>query len=447
MQQIISGLRRSASIKTATIGFLILLLLIPVSMIRGVVEDRSQVLFEARNDIMRSWGGEQILSGPILVVPYTRSYENRHGDVIVEDKFVYVLPTNLDVSGSLATEIRYRGAHEVPVYRAMLNVSGRFDRPDMTTLDSHIDAIDWASAYVALFVSEARAITATPSIDVGAASATFRPGGAIILTDMPAPIVADIGNPFTEGSDTAEFRTTLSINGTDTLKLMALGDTTNLQLESEWSSPSFTGNYLPTNHSISDAGFSANWQVSSLGRALPSRWTSSNAYAVNPHHASFGVSLYMPVSLYQLMFRAVRYAILFIALTFVAYFLFEILAKLRLHPLQYLLVGFANAMFFLLLLSLAEHIGFGWAYLASALASSGLVGGYSGTVLGDRSRGLIMVGILFGLYGFLYMTLNAETYALLAGAIALWITLAIIMYLTRRIDWYGRSDETSNTPL
>ena len=145
----------------------------------------------------------------------------------------------------------------------------------------------------------------------------------------------------------------------------------------------------------------------------------------------------MPVSIYQLMFRAVRYAVLFIALTFVAYFLFEIMAKLRLHPLQYLLVGFANAMFFLLLLSLAEHIGFGAAYVVSASASVALITGYSTSILGSISRGSVMAGALALLYAFLYMTLKAETYALLAGAIGLWVTLATIMYVTRRIDWYG----------
>ncbi len=303
MQQIINGLKRSASTKALVIGALILILLIPVSMIKSVVHDRSYVHNEARADIMRSWGGEQLLTGPILV---------------------------------------------------------------------------------------------------------------------------------------------LQLNGADSLRISPLGDTTKVTMNSTWPSPSFVGNYLPEHREVSDSGFSAAWQVSSLGRSLPSQWTGKTAIKGNKQQMSFGVDFYQPVSLYRLSLRAAKYAVLFIGLTFVAYFLFEVMAGLRLHPLQYLLVGFANALFYLLLLSLAEHIGFGWAYLASSGASISLVAGYSVAILGRESRGLLMAIILAGLYSFLYMTLKAETYALLAGALGLWITLAIIMFLTRRIDWYAQGGPPGN---
>ena len=210
-------------------------------------------------------------------------------------------------------------------------------------------------------------------------------------------------------------------------------------MTSNWPSPSFLGNHLPRTREISDSGFTAAWQIASLGRELPSQWTDRSPPSSSAHNAAFGVSFYMPVSLYQLTLRATKYAILFIGLSFVAYFLFEVLCSLRLHPLQYLLVGFANAMFYLLLLSLAEHVGFGWAYFASAAASVGLVAGYSAAILGGRRRGLVIAAVLAALYAFLYMTLKAETYALLAGAAGLWISLAAVMYMTRRIDWYAQS--------
>ncbi|MDX1507372.1 MAG: cell envelope integrity protein CreD [Woeseiaceae bacterium] len=437
MQQIISGLRKSASLKAATIGFLTLILLIPVAMIDGLVEDRSAVLYEARADIMRSWGGEQTLAGPVLVVPYTTSYTNRKGELIVEEAEAYVLPSRLNIEGELDSEIRARGIHEVPVYHATLQVSGTFDRPDIASVAPRVDTVHWERAQVALSVSEARGITETPQITINGASTPFRPGGAIVFGDMPPPVTATAGNPFAAGADTTAFELTLRLNGTDTLRIMPLGDTTDVRMSSPWPSPSFTGGYLPRNHDVSDDGFTAVWQVASLGRAIPSVWTSGRDVVADSWTSSLGVTLYMPVSIYQLMFRAVRYAVLFIALTFVAYFLFEIMAKLRLHPLQYLLVGFANAMFFLLLLSLAEHIGFGAAYLLSAFASIALVTGYSTSILGTLGRGATMAGALAVLYLFLYMTLKAETYALLAGAIGLWITLATIMTVTRRIDWYG----------
>lgn len=437
MQQIISGLRKSASLKAATIGFLILILLIPVSMIDGIVEDRSAVLYEARADIMRSWGGEQTLAGPVLVVPYTTSYTNRKGELIVEEAEAYVLPSRLNIEGRLDSEIRARGIHEVPVYHATLKISGTFDRPDIGTVASRIDTVHWDRAHIDVSVSEARGITETPHIAISGRDTPFRPGGAIVFGDMPPPVTATTGNPFAAGADSASFELSLQLNGTDTLRIMPLGDTTEVRMTSPWPSPSFVGGYLPRNHDVTDDGFSARWQVASLGRAIPSLWTSARDVVTDAWTSSLGVTLYMPVSIYQLMFRAVRYAVLFIALTFVAYFLFEIMAKLRLHPLQYLLVGFANAMFFLLLLSLAEHIGFGAAYLLSASASVVLITGYSTAILGGTHRGAIMAGTLAVLYAFLYMTLQAETYALLAGAIGLWITLATIMTVTRRIDWYG----------
>ena len=158
---------------------------------------------------------------------------------------------------------------------------------------------------------------------------------------------------------------------------------------------------------------------------------------------AFGVDLFVPVGLYQKTLRTTKYAILFIGLTFVAYFLFEIVAGLYLHPLQYLMVGLANTLFYLLLLSLAEHMGFGWAYLLSSLGSSGLIVGYSRTVLGDRRRAMTISGVLFCLYGFLYMTVQAENYAMLSGAVGLWVALSIVMYLTRRVNWYG--DATTAT--
>jgi inner membrane protein len=212
------------------------------------------------------------------------------------------------------------------------------------------------------------------------------------------------------------------------------------------------GGHLPEKREVSTEGFQATWRVSSLGRALPSRWTSHspekgatpisafnlNPYAGNdgPINSAFGVNLFVPIGPYKLTDRATKYAVLFIGLTFVAYFLFEVLLKLELHALQYLLVGFANALFYLLLLSLAEHIDFGWSYLVSAMGSAGLVAAYSSSILGSWRQTSLVVAMLAGLYGFLYLTLNAESYAMLAGSVGLWMILGLVMYLTRGIDWY-----------
>lgn len=446
MQNAIQGLKRSVSIKAAVIGALVLVLLIPVSMINSVVHDRQSVHQQARWEIMRAWGQPQLLAGPVLVVPYTLRHVDSKGNEYIEERRLYVLPESLDIETDVHPEVRYRGLHKVPIYSTSIALTGRFARPDVDHLGIGTATLDWDKASVALTVSDARAISEAPSITMNGETARFESGGQALFQDTPPAIVAPAGSLLATANsgDALRFETTLSLNGSDSLQFVPLGDTTDVRMTSDWPSPSFRGNYLPKTRDISTEGFTAAWQIASLGRELPSQWTDRNPQSALAHNAAFGVSFYMPVSLYQLTLRATKYAVLFIGLSFVAYFLFEILAGLRLHPLQYLLVGFANAMFYLLLLSLAEHVGFGWAYLVSAAASAGLVSGYSTTILGGRQRGFVIAAVLAALYAFLFMTLKAENYALLAGAAGLWVALAAVMYMTRRIDWYAQSGSASD---
>ncbi len=434
MQSALAGIRHSISAKVAFIGVLILLLLIPVAMIKDVIHDRTQYGREAQFDVMRSWGGEQRIAAPILILPYTRSIENQKGETTERTYRAYVLPQTLDIDVRIRPDTRSRGIHDVTVYSSVLRISGVFDKPDVEDLPGSAESVLWDDAQLAIGVSDARAITKAPTVTFGNVTAGFSPNG-IVKDGLPPQIVADIGNVF--DADETEFSMELHINGTCGIRLLPLGDTTTVTAASSWPSPSFTGSYLPESRTVTDEGFSARWQISSLGRSLPSMWLEGGIDDALASQAEFGVALYQPVGLYQLSLRATKYAVLFIGLTFVAYFLFEVIASLRLHPLQYLLVGFANALFYLLLLSLAEHIGFGIAYLVSAVASAGLISAYSVSALGQRGRAMLMTLVLALLYAFLYMTLNAETYAMLAGSIGLWLTLAVIMYLTRKIDWYG----------
>lgn len=440
MQQVINGLKRSASIKALVIGLLILILLIPVSMIKGVVHDRIDVHDDARADIIRAWGGEQTLTGPILVLPYRIAHINSYGNQIIERAFIYVLPNDLQVTVDVDPEIRARGMHKVPIYSADMKLQGSFAKPDFAAIAPAETDVDWDKAFVALSVSDPRAIAHAPLIDIGDQMSRFRSGGSKILARVLAPpLVANVESDFAgfRKGNALGFEMDLRLNGADSLRVVPLGDTTNVAIASTWDSPSFAGEYLPETRDVTDAGFTAAWQVSGLGRELPTQWTAASGAPANAELSSFGVRFYQPIGLYQLSLRATKYAVLFIGMSFVAYFLFEMMVGLRLHPLQYLLIGFANAVFYLLLLSLAEHIGFAWSYFVSAFASIALIAGYSASVLVRRSRGVLMAGVLAGLYGFLYMTLQAETYALLAGALGLWATLAVVMYLTRRINWYG----------
>ncbi len=440
MQSLVSRLRQSASVKAFTIGFLVLVLLIPLQMVRGTINDRSYIHDTARMDIQRTWGHSQTIAGPVLVVPYDVVHTNDRGDLSTRTTEVYLLPDTLQIDADIDPEIRYRGIHEVPVYSATASLKGRFASIDAAELGIDSGRIHWADAFVAIGVSDGRAITETPSLGLDGRSIPFEPGGELIdglPPQIQAPLEAGAASDF---STPMSFDIELSFNGSESLHFLPFGDSTQVSMRSTWPSPSFAGRYLPHTRDVSDSGFTADWSVPSIGRTLPSRWTKHSAAAASATASAFGVDLYMPIGIYRLTLRAAKYGVLFIVMTFVSYFLFETIAGLRLHPLQYLMVGLANVVFFLLLISLAEHIGFGPSYLASALASSGLVITYSHAVLGARSRAGIVGGLLFALYAFLYMTLKAESYALLAGALGLWVTLAITMFLTRRIDWYAMSN-------
>lgn len=443
MQTALAGARNSISLKVVFIGVLILLLLIPVAMIQDVIHDRTRVSLDAQNDVMRSWGGAQRIAAPMLVVPYICIARNKRNEPVERRYWAYVLPQDLNVDIELQPDTRYRGIHKVTVYSAVLRIGGRFKKPTIDDLPPGTDRILWDEAQIGVGVSDARAISKAPEISFAGRTAGFEPSG-IQRDGLPSLIVANVNDAF--AGDTAQFAFDLHINGTSSLTLLPLGDTTNVTMASTWPSPSFVGAYLPKRREVSEQGFDASWQISSLGRSLPALWT-EGAIDVNlASQSEFGVELYVPVSLYQLSLRATKYAILFVGLSFVAYFLFEVIAKLKLHPLQYLLVGFANTLFYLLLLSFSEHIGFTTAYLVSAVACIALIAGYSAAVLGKRARAGIMVVVLATLYTFLYMTLNAETFAMLVGSIGLWITLAIVMYLTRKVDWYryGNTTESSD---
>jgi inner membrane protein len=432
-------------LKVGSIGFLVLVLLIPLAMTRSLIDDRIAVGNTAKADIQRAWGGSQVIAGPILVVPYTATSVHPYGDRREESGELHFLPAELDIDVGLDPEVRYRGIHEVAVYTATAELTGRFDLPDTSGMGVDDAVFDWRAAYFLFGVSDARAIRNAPALRIDDQAYPFE-AGAQHIPGFPPMIVARANLLAAQLLDVPlEFAIQLDAAGTDAFSILPLGGTTTAAISSGWASPSFGGKHLPEVREIDDNGFHASWRISSLGRNLPSRWTTLPADNQAFIHSVFGVSLYTPVDFYHLTDRATKYAVLIVGLTFVAYFLFELLARLRLHPLQYLLIGLANTLFYLLLLSLAEHLGFAWAYFMSAVGATSLIVAYSASILKSRKRASLVGAMLAVLYLFLYLTLNAETYALLAGSIGLWITLALIMYVTRNIDWYGTGRDAGDT--
>lgn len=445
----ISASSRSASVKVAIIAFLTLVLLIPLGMIKGVIHDRQHNESVSVFDIRNTWGGDQTVTGPVLRLPYKVEHKSSHGAPDAGDSVVHLLADELVIDADVASEIRYRGIHQVPIYSAMIRISGRIELGALDALGISAEQVEWSGAEIFLGVSEPRSIRKLPVVAVNGTEVNFTASGAGIQ-GLDSQLSALLGRSMAaaQRESALTFEISVAVNGSDSLLFLPLSQNAAVTMSADWASPSFTGRQLPSSREIHEDGFEAAWNSNSLGRQLPAIWTGSHAAQFSVGTDSFGARLIQPIDLYQLTERATKYAVLVIGLTFVTYFLMEVVGKIELHPLQYLLVGLANTLFYMLLLSLSEHVGFDLAYLISALASAVLIWAYSLVVLRQRARAVVMAVVLTGLYTFLFLTLKAETFALLAGSIGLWLVLAAIMYLTRRINWYaaGNVDQKQATP-
>ena len=335
-------------------------------------------------------------------------------------------------------EVRYRGIFEAIVYTADLKVSGSFAPPDFDKLDVNPDDLLWSEAVLSLGVSDLRGTTAEPQVTWGDETISFAPGtgGDLFDTGIHAAVPLDPANP----SPTA-FSLNLGLNGSRSIAVTPAGKTTGVELASSWPHPGFFGAYLPAERSIDEDGFRASWTVSYLGRDYPHTWTSADEGVSNLARriarSQFGVSLISPVDFYLKSERSVKHGALLIVLIVAVIFIFEIVAPVRIHLFQHALVGFALCLFYLLLLSLSETVGFFAAYGLAAAMSTALITLYLAKVLTSRTQALVMAGVLALVYGYLYVVLQLEAFALVSGALGLFVALAAVMYATRNLDWYA----------
>jgi inner membrane protein len=407
-------------------------------MIAEVISDREQTRDAAVGEVTSKWGGKQVLIGPWIVVPYDVVSVEEVGDGGPVERrvtrYASFLPDQLDVSGSLIGEERYRGIYEVPVFRTELEFSGRFARPTFTGWSVAEGAQRWDRAFLAFRVSDAGAILNKASISWNDREIDFHPGvgeGYSHQAGIHVPLTGAL-----KGDDFA-FSFDLQLNGSEGLFFAPYGKQTSVNITSNWPDPGFDGQWLPDAREIRGDGFTARWHVPFLGRNYPQRWRSDESVDQVVGDSLFGVRLVTMVDNYRMAHRSVKYEFLFLVLTFATLWLFEVLSCVRIHPLQYLLLGAAMCLFYLLELSLAEHIGFLGAYVVASSMVVSLMASYSRFVLGTTARAGI-AGLVVGLlYSFLYILLSSQDYALLAGALGLFVALALVMFLTRNVDWYG----------
>ncbi|MGB3545335.1 MAG: cell envelope integrity protein CreD [Saprospiraceae bacterium] len=465
---------RSVTLKLLVIGLLFLLLMIPAFLVEQLVQERQYLRDNAQTEVAGKWGLDQEIGGPVISVPYTYGTLNTDGKTITKTGYAHFLPDRLDISGTLQPQQRRRGIYVVVLYTADLAISGNFAPLNAAALAIPEESLRWEDALITIGITDMKGVNesitlnwSNPTTD-STAQYSFGPG--TITNDIfgsgasiPIDLRADAG-------DAVGFRTrhdfsfTLSLNGSSRLYFLPFGRENSVKLSGAWADPSFEGEFLPEDHNVSTDGFMADWTVLQLNRNYPQQNIGSyvppsgigkyrpstqysDDYGYEPNYGNgdsngaFGVRLLLPVDEYQKTERSTKYSMLFVFLTFLTFFFIEVINGRRLHPIQYLLIGAAVVLFYVLLLSISEHVAFGYAYLLACSAVIALITMYSYFILENRGLTLLVAGVLIVLYIFFYSLLQLQDYALLMGSIGLLLILATIMYLTRNIDWYRPGQE------
>lgn len=448
--------------KMGALFVLILLLLIPIAMVEGLVDERQYRLSDTIREISESWGREQVLFGPVLVVPFRASEEVEDSDgnrsLRTRSYIAHFLPETLAIDAEAAPEVRYRGVYEAVVYSGEVGLSGRFAAPDFGALDDlvRLDITEyevlWDKATLALGVSDLRGTRGQVSVDFAGTTVPFSPGAAteLIRSGIGAPVGAALPAGWQE-SGPLDFKFALNLKGSSAIGFIPAGNETTVTLRSSWPHPGFDGAWLPAERTVGAEGFEARWEISWFGRGFPQQWATQNFSHMRDTIAGtrFGASLVTPVGFYQKSERSVKYGILFVLLVFATIFILEVAVPLRVHLVQYMLVGFALAVFYLILLALAELIGFALAYGAAALVATAMIALYLKRALGSARNAAPVAGVVAAVYAFLYVVLQLEEYALITGTAGIVIALAAVMYATRGIDWYalaGSADTDGSGP-
>lgn len=430
-------LRNSITVKMVSIGILILILLIPSTMIQSLIHERQYTSEAAVNEVSNKWGNEQVITGPILVVPFRSLVKNDRGEFITTTDYAYFLPGELHITGNVFPEKRKRGIYEIIVYNSKLSISGNFPKPDFSSWEIPATDILWKDAFVCVGIPDLRGIKDNIVIRWNGNEFNLN-SGITVNSQLSSGVSAVI--PIDEASESYDFIFDINLNGSKSLKFVPLGKETKVKLASSWENPSFDGAFLPDQRKVDEKGFEAEWKILDLNRNYPQKWHTAN---YNLFDSSFGVKLIVPVDHYQKSFRTAKYAILTIGLTFLVFFFIELLNKKRVHPFQYLLVGLSLCLFYSLLISISEHLNFNLSYAISSIATILSVGLFSKSIFKSGKTGLFISTILIILYSFIYIIIQMQDYALLMGTIGLFIVLAFIMYISRKISW-NRETENSD---
>ncbi len=432
-----TSLKNNIYLKVGAIVIITLLLLIPTSLIKDLIIEREVTQRAAIREVSLKWAGEQKIAGPFISIPYHKyvrdfSKKDSTEKPVQTTEYIHILPTRLKISGSIDPEKRYRGIYEIVVYNSKFEITGTFDKIDFGTFDIPKKEILFDKAEFIIGIDDLRGIEKQIELSWNNINIPFNPGVSsndVIISGINALITI---NP--DYNSTYDFRLEINLKGSQLLYFTPVGKVTDINISSEWNNPSFNGAFLPDSREVSAYGFKANWNVLHLYRNYPQSWI-GRKHSISD--SSFGVDLLLPVDNYQKSYRSIRYAILFIGFTFLAFFFIEVLNNKLIHPIQYILVGIALVVFHTLLLSISEHIKYNFAFIVSAISTLLMISGYVRAFLKSGKLAILVSGILAVLYTFIFVIIQLQDYALLIGSIGLFIILGFVMYLSRKIDWFN----------
>lgn len=451
---------RKSQLKTFTQGYtfkilmliaLVLLLLIPLAMIRGLINERNRTAAEAEEGIMEAWGSRLIEAGPVIAIPGIRTNEvrtrtERDGEKIeiIRTPFTLIItPRRLNIGAEFKTEVRRRGIFSVPLFSGSLTLSGDFDpAPALAALNTN-EIVSLKDAELIIALSSQKGIRKIDGARWNESELFFQPGSRGLnlarfnYSGQGSGIFAAL--PDFENQE-AQFDIDIAIQGGQSVRFLPVGQDTHVRIATDWASPSFQGSFLPNESAVGDTGFDAVWDISYLSRDIPLFWKDNAGEGEGYDTSLFGVNFFRAIDAYSLNTRAVKYAILFLTVPFLTLFLLEVFTKKRIHPVPYLLSGIANVVFYLLLLSLSEQMEFYLAYLAAACAVTVMMTLYSRSLLPSWNKSWYMGLVALLSYVLLYAVLNAESYALLIGSVGTFVVVALVMFLTRKLDWYGQGE-------
>ncbi|EOY2073534.1 cell envelope integrity protein CreD [Vibrio alginolyticus] len=427
--------------KFAFVLFLFVLLQIPLSMVTGLISERSYRQDEVRNDIARSSSGEQRIIGPFIMVNYTET-SYRDDKVQIKERRKFLLPSTFDMSANLDSFEKYRGIYRARLYKAQVALKGTFDADDLAALQG----LDIENMSLVVGIEDSRGLIRLDDMTMASADIEVEPGTG--LDQLPQGFHSALRLADLNAEQPLAFDLNFLLQGMGQLQVTPIGSQTTVELSSTWAHPSFVGDYLPVSSEVSEDGFNAQWASNNFSTNIAQLFQSclsSNHACHELEQRQMGVDLIDPVDHYLKSHRAVNYSLLVITLVFASFFLLELFQARPVHPVQYGFIGLALALFYLLLISMSEHLGFNWAYVVSAVASTGLLSVYVSGMLSNTKHGAIFGVCLLTLYGLLFGLLQAESYALVMGTLLCFAILSFTMVITRNIDWYARNKKAEES--